>query len=1358
MIGRGAGVRVGSGSRVLGGPFVHLRALRLGHLRLCAGGAAVLLGCLIFGAVPVFAAAPEAPEVSVEDSTAVVGSPSSEVLLRGVLNPGGPGEAGTYQFFYKASKLKVCKGAGGSVAPASPEMALGMEHEEVRPEVITGLTPGTEYAVCLVATNSEVSPKSTSSAVLTFTTPVVPQTPKAESATAVTATTATLHGELNPTGEAVTGYHFLYSTESSCANGGIESEQVAPAKVKAKTKVTAQVKELQPLKKYTVCLVATNEAGEQVQSTVETETTFKTTEAPATVDSEAVSHVTSSEATLEGSVNPNNQFTECHFQYGTTSVTENEVACTPELLKDTYGEQEVSPKTVNSQGQTVPAPVGVSPGATYTYRIVTKNAKGEVSQGPENTFDTFEEPEEENASAITGTTATYNGIIDPNHASEEGSYEFLYRESASECQLTTAEAVQARKEAEEVRERLKTKALIVQKRAPEPAGTVTGTSPQPVSAEATGLHPGATYTYCLAINNSGGKQAAVGVPVTFTAAPAAPLIETASSSGETAETAELHATINPDGAATSYHFEYDTRPYLEEHEAPHGQSTTTTVIPAGSQPVSVTATAVSTGTVKLEANTPYYWRVQTTNTSGSATSVEHVFLYSTEALELPDHRAYEMVTPPYKDGALIGDALNGFPPAIAENGDHVIALSVVCFDQPGSCTALRSVKAGEPVAFARTPTGWNTTPLAPPATYGPSAPWLVNAEQGTSLFTMPTGPEGEDEWYAGEQNGAKGTFAKLGPATPPAYTGLGPFAERAKAATSKLTHIVWEQGVGGPDTGAAWPFDNTEDGGITAPTNHSLYEYVGTDNRQPFLVGVEGGEEGGEPSTKLVNGTVCGSVLGGGREYSTRNALSADGRIVFFTLCGPGGELYARVDGETNEAHTDKLSSNGSHFAGASENGARAFFLEGEGLYESECTKECEKSGETRSLIDVSAAETGGEAPEVQGVAATSADGSHVYFVANGVLSEAANSQGAKAIHGDCIGGMGECNLYVYERDTRYPRGHLSFITSLPGTDSSPGHSSSLVWGNEGGPRANVTPEGRYLVFASYGNLTPDDTRTQAEGENAAQIYRYDAESGQLVRISIGNDGFDNNGNTGTGNATIVPASAGAPFAGPARSDPTMSNDGAYVYFQSPIALTPHAPGSDIITGSSQGRLEYAENVYEYHEGHVYLISDGRDVSNASTPCTHTQETNNELPYSAVCLLGTDATGHNVFFTTSDQLVPADTDTQLDIYDARVCGGEDGPCVSEPPPPAAPCNSQNCHGVPVAPPSLPAPSSASFSGEGNVTSTLAAAVVKPLTRAQKLAAALKACHKKKGRRRVMCEKHAKKKYGSAKKASHKGSR
>jgi hypothetical protein len=81
------------------------------------------------------------------------------------------------------------------------------------------------------------------------------------------------------------------------------------------------------------------------------------------------------------------------------------------------------------------------------------------------------------------------------------------------------------------------------------------------------------------------------------------------------------------------------------------------------------------------------------------------------------------------------------------------------------------------------------------------------------------------------------------------------------------------------------------------------------------------------------------------------------------------------------------------------------------------------------------------------------------------------------------------------------------------------------------------------------------------------------------------------------------------------------------VFFTSSDGLTPGA-----VIGHS--------SVYEYHAGEVSLISNGHDLSE-----------------SGARLLGTDGSGEDVFFTTSNQLVPQDVDTQVDIYDARIAGG-----------------------------------------------------------------------------------------------------
>ncbi len=120
-----------------------------------------------------------------------------------------------------------------------------------------------------------------------------------------------------------------------------------------------------------------------------------------------------------------------------------------------------------------------------------------------------------------------------------------------------------------------------------------------------------------------------------------------------------------------------------------------------------------------------------------------------------------------------------------------------------------------------------------------------------------------------------------------------------------------------------WPFDKTK------KKNASLYEYAGAANKEPFLVGVTGGEYNAgdsERNNELIS--TCETKLG--FELSQNftppaqggNALSADGRTIFFTLTLSSGrdgyedgaskspvvELFARVDGEEAGAHTVAIS------------------------------------------------------------------------------------------------------------------------------------------------------------------------------------------------------------------------------------------------------------------------------------------------------------------------------------------------------------------------------------------------------------------------------------------------------------------
>ncbi len=81
----------------------------------------------------------------------------------------------------------------------------------------------------------------------------------------------------------------------------------------------------------------------------------------------------------------------------------------------------------------------------------------------------------------------------------------------------------------------------------------------------------------------------------------------------------------------------------------------------------------------------------------------------------------------------------------------------------------------------------------------------------------------------------------------------------------------------------------------------------------------------------------------------------------------------------------------------------------------------------------------------------------------------------------------------------------------------------------------------------------------------------------------------------------------------------------------------------------------------------------------------------------------------------------------------------------------------SCQGPLTASPFAALPGSALVFGQSTVSAPAAKPQPKALTRAQKLAAALKACHKKaRGKKRASCERQARKRYGplKAKKAGH----
>lgn len=846
-----------------------------------------------------------------------------------------------------------------------------------------------------------------------------------------------------------------------------------------------------------------------------------------------------------------------------------------------------------------------------------------------------------------------------------------------------------------------------------------GISPVAVQAKVSDLEGGAGYRFRLrAVNETGDVRSEMGSFRTSILAK----IESASSETKLEEdgdvSTEVNASVDTNGvASTTCEIEYGT-------SVSYGVS-----VPCAPEALSNGADVqVSAQLPGLAQQTGYHWRLKVSDANGTEYSPDQTFVYlpgpviqhgcENEAvrgesdinphsgiplsLDLPDCRGYEMVTPAVKNGALLNNALGTLQPTFAADGSRAVIMSTQCFASAVSCDPVRQ-SLGVPFSFERGTNGWAVEPWAPPleGTAG-DAVLSYNVNNGMALFAL-AGREGAaEQFYVRQPDGA--------------LTEIGPLAEQSSATidetqsdpinvTSDFSTIVYEAGTVWPSLG-----------------NGYLYEYSGAGQAHPTLVGVSGGQG----STSLIS--ACRTLLGSATA-DRDGALSADGQVVFFTALScptgtgtnvgvsvPAATLYARVGGSRTvlvsgsanaqdcDAACQKEPPADANFQGASSDASRVFFTStrqltdeanedshvgdtalnctaiavsdgGCNLYMFECPRDCENEAE-KQLVDVSMSAIDGEAPGVQGVVALSSDGSHVYFIAKGTLTNGANGEGHEPL-------AGAENMYMYERDSEHPEGHLAFIATLSKSDS-----EVYLKRRE----ANVTPDGRFLVFLSHRGLTPDARR----GEGPAQVYRYDAQSEHLERISIGQQGYDDNGNDGVGDANIVSAINGFSLnSNIGRSDPTMADDGSRIFFESPIGLAPDALNDQPMPGEPH---QFAQNIYEWEqsgsdgcvqpEGCVALISDGLDTHKAAHG-------------SAVLLLGSDASGDNVFFETADQLVPQDDNSAVDVYDARVDGGFPAPASPSVCEPETVLVGETCRHSTSEPSIFTTPASLAFSGPEN---------------------------------------------------------
>jgi hypothetical protein len=666
---------------------------------------------------------------------------------------------------------------------------------------------------------------------------------------------------------------------------------------------------------------------------------------------------------------------------------------------------------------------------------------------------------------------------------------------------------------------------------------------------------------------------------------------------------------------------------------------------------------------------------------------------SSVAVAVSDGRIYEMVSPVYKGGYGVGD-VGGLIGAVAPNGESVAFASKGTFaGAPAGPSGNIDYMAGRGVS------NWSTVAVMPPTTVlsqvdgqdaSPTLGSIVALGKPGRTFDQAFQEGTEVQFWLHNVGTADtiGGWEQVG-STMKALDGK-PFGVSYEGASTDFCKLFVEPNE------AMLPEALESKGFIFQP--YELDRGCGGESKSLRLVGLNNNKRVIVPSCKAVVGTESGKA-------SRFNAISADGGEVFFTSgvseanglgCDEGRQLFVRLDGERTVEVSKPIADAGgcgglipcpgasvrasAEFAGASEDGSVVFFttaapLVGEDgdvktdLYMARigCSSSdvCGVDGrEVTSLVRVSHDLSAGKAAEVEGVVRVSPDGSRVYFVARGVLSEGVGADGRVPVRG-------AENFYVYDGTS----GRTSFIADLCSGAGFSGVVEDLrcLGGNDQGLWAENVVEaqtagldGRFLVFSSDGQLTGDDTDTSTD------VYRYDAESGVLSRVSLGEEGYDADGNNNGFDATITPGHEGGEIVQQHEmNNRAISEDGLRIVFSTSESLSPHA-----VNGLT--------NVYEWHlvsedgEGLVSLVSSGSAEEPVIDP---------------VMSQG----GGDVFFATTQGLVSQDGDGATDIYDARLHGG-----FVEPPGPRQACAGDACQGPLTNPAPLLVPGSVSQAAGQNL--------------------------------------------------------
>ncbi len=290
---------------------------------------------------------------------------------------------------------------------------------------------------------------------------------------------------------------------------------------------------------------------------------------------QAANGVTSTNATLNGIVNPEAYETHYYFELGTT---------------ESYGTRttEISAGSGTANVSAKQVVCGLAASTTYYFRLAAVNSTG-TTYGERAGFNTAGSGSSgcpsattDAASGVGVTEATLNGAVDPNGL--ETKFYFEYGTSVTYGKKTS-----------EVN-----------------AGS--GTSSTKESQAITGLTAGTEYHFRLIATSSTGTT--YGVDKTFKAAMiGAPTAITEPATDVTATEAIIHGSVDPDTFATTVQFEYGLT-------SSYGTTVPATAESAGS---GIAYIAEGYTVVGLKSNTTYHFRMVAKNSDGTSDGQDATF-------------------------------------------------------------------------------------------------------------------------------------------------------------------------------------------------------------------------------------------------------------------------------------------------------------------------------------------------------------------------------------------------------------------------------------------------------------------------------------------------------------------------------------------------------------------------------------------------------------------------------------------------------------------------------------------------------------------------------------------------------------